>query len=202
MQKKKGIALVLSFALVACLAVAGTLAWLTAQTQEVKNTFTVGNVQIALDESVVDQYGVAQGGRTKTGSEYKLIPGHEYTKDPVVTVKAKSEECYVFVKVVNQLDDIEDPARDNIAAQMENNGWKPLTGEENVYYYDQKVATGNADTPITVFEMLYIDENADYTKLEANTTDTITIMAYAVQADGFADAAAAWDGAPTDWTNA
>ena len=74
------------------LSVAGTYAYLTDKTGPVVNTFTVGKVKIALAET--------------TGPEYQLIPGKEYTKDPVVTVKGGSEKCYLFVK----FDEIGNPA--------------------------------------------------------------------------------------------
>ena len=56
-MKKKLLALILSVAVVASIAAAGTLAYLTAQTDDVVNTFTVGNIQIDLKEHVVDNEG-------------------------------------------------------------------------------------------------------------------------------------------------
>ncbi|MBR4879426.1 MAG: SipW-dependent-type signal peptide-containing protein, partial [Clostridia bacterium] len=69
--------------------VMGTMAYLTS-TATVENTFTVGNVQIKLDEA-----DVVNGGRTEEGNQYKLLPNQQYTKDPTVTVLAKSEDAYV-----------------------------------------------------------------------------------------------------------
>ena len=46
-MKKKALVSVLSVALVLCFAAGATIAWLKDQTQEVKNTFTVGDVDIA-----------------------------------------------------------------------------------------------------------------------------------------------------------
>ncbi len=71
------------------------MAFLT-DTKNVVNTFSVGNVHIKLDEAKVDTAGVAQGtDRTETGNDFHLLPGHEYTKDPTVTVLGTSEDCYV-----------------------------------------------------------------------------------------------------------
>lgn len=72
-----------------------TLAFLTDD-KSVVNSFTVGNVHIKLDEAKVDTAGVAIGTeRTESGNDFHLLPGHEYTKDPTVTVLGTSEDCYV-----------------------------------------------------------------------------------------------------------
>ena len=80
----KPVALLLAIALLVGTAVGGTLAWLTDKTNEVKNVFTVGNIDIELNE---------------TKDDFKMIPGYTIEKDPKVTVKAGSEKCYVFVDV-------------------------------------------------------------------------------------------------------
>ena len=68
----------------------GTLAYLT-DNEKVTNTFTVGLVDITLEET-----DIKSGGKTTTGNAYHLLPGHTYTKDPTVTVEAPSEDCYVL----------------------------------------------------------------------------------------------------------
>lgn len=79
--------------------VLGTLAYLT-DTKTVTNTFTVGNVQIKLDEANVDANGKQTSGRTETGmTNVKLIPGRTIDKDPTVSVKKGSENCYVRMLV-------------------------------------------------------------------------------------------------------
>lgn len=100
---KKKLTTVLAIVLVVALSVAGTYAYLTDTTGPVVNTFTVGNVDIDLTETF----------NTDTNNDGKadvwqaqLIPGKEYTKDPVVTVKGGSEKCYLFVK----FDEIGSPA--------------------------------------------------------------------------------------------
>lgn len=84
--------------------VLGTMAYLT-DSKEVNNTFTVGNVSIKLDEAKVDDMGNLvknQDGTLAdrvTQNAYKLLPGHEYVKDPTVTVLTPSVESYVRMKV-------------------------------------------------------------------------------------------------------
>lgn len=74
----------------------GTLAYL-ADTDSDTNTFTVGKVDIKLDEAVVDEDGkaVEPEQRTEDGNKYELVPGRTVDKDPTVTVLKGSEESYV-----------------------------------------------------------------------------------------------------------
>ena len=92
---KKKLTTVLAIVLVVALSVAGTYAYLTDKTATITNTFTVGNVDIDLTETWntdTNKDGKADAWQAQ------LIPGKEYTKDPVVTVKGGSEKCYLFVK--------------------------------------------------------------------------------------------------------
>lgn len=108
MKVKQIIALVIVVALLMTGSVLVTMAYLT-DTQTVRNVFTVGNIDMKLDETDVDLNGNpekdAEGNvlRTEEGNTYHLMPGHRYVKDPTVTVFANSEECYVrlMVKVSN-----------------------------------------------------------------------------------------------------
>ena len=95
MKNKKIWILLASVALILSITVMGTLAYLI-DTDNVVNTFTVGNVHLKLDEAQVDAHGVADltAGRV-TENTYKLMPGGVYSKDPTVTVLAGSEEAYV-----------------------------------------------------------------------------------------------------------
>ena len=116
--KTKALALFLSAVLLVVTTVFATMAYLTS-TDEVKNTFTVGKVEITLDEADVDEYGnllnnekeVWKEGDTLAdrvrGNEYKLIPGHTYVKDPTVTVAAGSEQSYIrMIVTITDLTDV------------------------------------------------------------------------------------------------
>ena len=92
--KSKALLLTLCAVLLVAASVLGTMAYLTS-TAKVENTFTVGKVEIKLDETDVTN---PTGPRVQANS-YKLMPGNTYTKDPTVTVKAGSEESYVRMKV-------------------------------------------------------------------------------------------------------
>ena len=188
-SKKKVFVAVLCAAALVVASVLGTMAYLTSQ-DAVKNTFTVGKVAITLDEAKVTDAGdpVVGADRVKTNT-YKLIPGHEYTKDPTVHVTAGSEDSWLFVKVVDEIAGIE--ADTTVAAQMAANGWTAVEGETNVYAYKATVTSGQ---DIKVFENFTIKGDAAVADYAGKT---ITIEAYAIQADGFTTAADAWKAAPT-----
>lgn len=79
--------------------VGGTIAWLTDTTDPVQNTFTTSDISITLEETVE--------------GPFKMIPGHTIEKDPIVTVKAGSEDCYLFVKI-----DISDNFHDFLTGEL------------------------------------------------------------------------------------
>lgn len=181
---KKTLTIILAFALVIAMSVAGTVAYLTSQ-DSVTNTFTVGKVKITLDEAEVDANGAVTSAERVKANSYKLIPGHTYTKDPIIHVDASSEKCWLFVKVENGISAIED-STNTIAAQLAAKGWSAVNGAANVYAYKQSVAGG---TNVPVFGSFKIAGTADVANY-ANAT--VVVTAYAVQADGFDTAADAW----------
>lgn len=87
--------LALSLVLVTMMvAVGGTIAWLTAESGTVTNTFSPSGIDITLVETTTNQFD--------------LIPGYSYAKDPTVTVEGGSEACWLFVEmtVSDELADI------------------------------------------------------------------------------------------------
>ena len=178
------IALLALVLVIGCVA-GGTVAWLVAKTEPVVNTFTYGNIDITLTET--------------TGTSYKIIPGTDITKNPKVTVKGGSEDCWLFVKVEESGTFVADKVTYAI-----DNGWTPLEGEKGVYY--REVAAVTADTDFSVLEGNKITVKDTLTKGDikdiAATNPTLKITAYAVQQENIADAATAWKAAnPTTTTN-
>lgn len=206
-KAKKIVALLLCAVLLIGASVAGTLAYLTQKTATVQNTFTVGKVSLGedtdgdgiveggLDEAKVDEYGViVEGAARVTANSYKLIPGHSYTKDPTIHVAAGSEPAYLFVKVENGISGIEAQGDTTIEAQMKANGWVELSGVADTWYLNKTVSTVDetAVTDVPVFGSFTLRTDAD---VSTYANAEIKITAYAVQADGFESAAAAWTGA-------
>ena len=186
-SKKKVFLTVLCAAALVVASVLGTMAFLTSK-DKVENTFTVGKVNITLDEAKVDNMGVADktAARVKANN-YKLIPGHKYTKDPTIHVAANSENSWIFIKVENGLSAIIDDT--TIEQQITDNGWATLDGVAGVYYKEYTSAT--AVTDLDVFKTFKIKADANVAQYE-NTNAKITVTGYAIQKDGFTTAAAAW----------
>ena len=209
-MKKKLLIMSVAMVLVCAFAVGMTIAYLTS-TDEVVNTFTVGNVQIKLDEADVDEYGrVPQGSPAPrvTENTYKLIPGHEYTKDPTVTVLSGSEESYIKMTVTvtksAELDAIfgEDGANLlSIFNGYDSANWTYKGNTEDTtantrtyeFWYKEEVAAPDADVALdALFDSITVPGNINNDQLKTIEGMTITVNAYAIQADGFADATAAW----------
>ena len=185
--------------------VAGTMAWLQ-DTDEVVNTFTVGNVQITLDELDVDNSTDGGENDRDKANEYNLMPGHVYTKDPIVHFQPNSEASWLFVKVENDIVGIESKAEGyvNINTQMEYYGWTALDTTNNPGVYYKNVAANKTENVVDypVFDYFAIDgavtgdELANYATQkddEGNVVgNSINVIAYAIQSDGIATAADAW----------
>ena len=183
--KTKALVLALCAVLLVVTTVFVTMAFLTSE-DSVQNTFTVGEVTISLDELDVDDSDNDDSTTDRDkANEYKLIPGKTYTKDPTIHVGAKSEPCYLFVKVENGLENAEADGNTTIAAQMTDNGWSLVDGETNIYVYNQIVSK---NTDVVVFSSFTIDGET----VVANFKDAkINVTAYAIQAEGFENTAKA-----------
>lgn len=176
------------------LSVGATVAYLTS-TSEVNNTFTVGSVTITMDETDVDNS--TEGKDRDTANSYHLLPGHEYTKDPIIHVASTSEDCYLFVKVSNDITAIEATGDTSVASQMAAKGWKTVEGQTNLYVYIGTAEGASAplavkaNDNITVFEKIVVSDSVDNTTLASYAEKKIVINAYAVQKDGFESKTAA-----------
>ena len=203
-MKKKILVACLCVAL-AVLTIAGTtLAYLTS-TAEVKNTFTVGNVEITLDETDVDN-STADASRDQANS-YKLIPGHTYKKDPMVTVLSGSESSYIKMTVTftkaAELDAIFKPNGADMISIF--NGYDSTNwiykgnteGSDNTrtyeFWYKETVAAPTADVKLdALFDSITVPGTITNAQLATIKDMTITVNAYAIQADGFTTPEAAW----------
>ncbi len=186
--RNKVLLLMLCVVLLAVSSVIGTMAYLTSS-DSVTNTFTVGKVKITLDEAEVNTDGtyVQDVNQRVETNEYHLLPGYTYIKDPTIHVDKDSEDCWLFVKVVDALADIQDKV--TVADQMTANDWSLVSGTTNIYAYARKASAGE---DVIVFQSFKIKGDVDNATLAAYEDKEITVTAYAVQADGLGDAVTAW----------
>lgn len=197
-SKHKALLLSLCAVLLVAASVLGTIAYLS-DTEAVTNTFSVGSVTITLDEKDVDNDTNTADNVTVDGvirdkaNGYKLLPGHQYDKDPIVHVDSTSEDCYLFVIVKNEIANIESDADGDkkVADQIDANGWKKVgeTADGSLYVYgtvaDPTAVKGGENK--TVFTTFKIDGDVTNTTLAGCAGKTIVVTAYAVQVDGFED---------------
>lgn len=237
-MKKKILVACLCVAL-AVLTIAGTtLAYLTS-TDKVENTFTVGNVAVKLDEAKVTTDGTpVEGADRVKANDYKLMPGHTYTKDPTVTVLDGSEESYIRLKVTfNKASALiamcTDPEfADDGPTGIENAypltrmvkfveanaaKWDGIIPDNMVetedmladakyfaydktadtltyyFYYTETVAAPDDDVVLPVlFDKITVPDWVTGEQLKTVEGLQINVVANAIQADGFANADAAW----------
>lgn len=187
---KKTLTIVMAMVLVAAVAVTGTLAYMSTQSETVTNTFTFGNMTITLDESKVGNDGkiIPEGeegaGRTDK-NDYKVIPGATVDKDPTVHVEASSEKCYVYVSVQNNIV----IGTDTVASYELGAGWTKI-GEDTathtiVYKYNDVVDASSGRQNLTpVFEKVTFDgAKITHENIDQITNKTIVINAYAHQSE-------------------
>lgn len=201
-MKKKTLTIAIALVLVVALAVGATYAYLTAKTEAVTNTFTVGTViengKFVLKEHKVE-YKQADGTydytkkdnakeETDSNTYSQLAPKMVVPKDPFISFRDEVKNpAYVFVEIC-----------DTTAGQIEYtvaDGWTKLddvTGKNNgvVYAYNTKVV-GNqiADLPILNGNTVTVKETATATNLSGAT---LTFYGYLCQATGFDTPAAAF----------
>ncbi len=191
---KKVLLLVVMAVLLVVSTVFGTLAWLTSETETITNTFTYGKVEITMDEAPVDINGQIIDGDRRTMNDYKLVPGRTYTKDPTIHVDAESENCFVMVKIDNQLGEDATFELIDLPAEYSANGssvsWVEYTdvaeGDVKVYYLPVAVVPG-AD--VKVFEEFTFSSDVGSVDDEKPITNyeglQIVLTGYAIQAEGF-----------------
>lgn len=211
-MKKKTLTIAIALVLVVALAVGATYAYLTAQTEAVKNTFVVGALgdsNLTLEEHVVS-YDKTTGKYTESaettssGQSYIVQPGVNIPKDPTVTLSNLDVNtgAYVFVGVKGD-------ATETFAWSVDNAVWTPvmkdgtqvMKGEYKIYTLQTGVVTATAANNSTSWKVLKagtdgteITVSNNFALAEDQNADSLNIdvIAFACQSAGFADPAAAF----------
>lgn len=201
MTKKRFVAILLCVTLVALAAIGATFAYLT-DTKTVDNTFTMGNVAIKLDETDIKN----PTGDRVTSNEYNVYPGAVVKKDPIVHNTGKNA-AYIraTINVENWMNNcaayypefgIAYPSAGYeqsllLLVDALGNGWS-IVGVETgkpfelgnfsakfILKYDGTLASG-ADTT-AMFNNVKVPAGIK----NGNDFGAITVVAQAIQADGF-----------------
>lgn len=194
---KKKLTTVLAIVLVVALSVAGTYAYLTAQTDTVTNTFTAAGLasSFSLDESQANQqpdgsYTLDVNTRVKQNA-YSVVPKVNLAKDPTVHVTLeKNVGAYVFLAV-------DDNLGDGLTATIDRGNWTALNttytdaqGVEWTMYYKQLAGSENpaqVDINVLAGQQIVVGDTV------AENCGNIVFNAYLTQSAGFTSALDAWN---------
>lgn len=181
---KKIIALAVTLMLVAAVALSATMAYLTRVTEAKENIFTIGDINVELDEE-------------EWVPDSKIVPGATIPKKPIITVKAGSEPSYIFAYLENTLAVQVGSAWDYAQPNIDPNNWASVaqsidqaTGvKKELYRYiggTDGIVNATSDVPLTFFETVAVP-GATFTKESMQVLDTktkkMTIKAFAHQSD-------------------
>lgn len=153
--------LVMSLVLSLAIATGSTLAYMTATTDKLSNTFTLGNVSISLTEP------------SWKASEANLYPGTPVAKDPTITNTGKTP-AWVWMKVEIPADVYPYIKLNTIDTAA----WSVVEDEANgvmTILYKTTLAANGTATPFTAVELA---ADADLDDIESFNMD---ITAYAIQ---------------------
>ena len=175
LRKKKLIITVVAAVLMMLVSVGLTLAYITASSRPVINTFTVGNVELTLSET--------------TGEQYPLVPGVALAKDPTLTVHAGSDACWLFFTAE------EDANLKQFVNYEIAEGWTPLDGHTNVYYRRVPAAYSNLSFAILKDNTVQVKNTVTEENLASlQKAPVLKFTGYAIQQIGVATAQEAWQG--------
>ena len=176
-------ALIAAIVLVIGCTAGGTVAWLVSKPKPIVNVFTVGNINAE---------------RTETKTAFKIVPGVDIDKDPVATVEANSENCYLFVQLTEEnwptFTEATEAGSSTRKVKYEiADGWTKL--KDGVYY--RVVAKQDTDQSFHVLKDDLVTVSSTLTKENADAIQKagapeLTVAVYAVQKEGMGSAAEAW----------
>ena len=173
---KKKLTMIAALALAVCIGIGGTMAYLTAKTSSITNTFTIGGIALTLTETE----GVDKGNNTR---EFTLVPGQDVAKNPKVQVTEVPGESYVFVKI-DKGENVDDYYTYTV-----DSAWTALDDVDGVYYREVSVADRDA---VSVLAGDKVPTRGTVNGIADNADLDLTFTAYAIQKAGFASANAAW----------
>lgn len=214
----KAVVILLTMCLLVGGTVGGTLAWLVSSSGTVTNTFTVGDISITLQEH---PFKVVEGKTSTTELDenatpvekietYKVVPGGTQPKDPFVTVKANSEESYLYVSIQNNMvigGSTQINGSDIVGTDLDTNNWNIIGRKTDttsgavttLYRYKdtvETISTNKDSEPIYVFKKVNYLSDITKENIRDLAGKTIVLNAYAHQASATRsvadDAAIAW----------
>lgn len=218
MNKRKLMLLAVTLCMVAILAVGGTLAFFTDVTDVKQNVFTIGNVEIELDETFDSENAqLIPGSKTENAINKDVfvkntgkndawvrviisIPSHldVLTTPPETDYEKVAAQNILHMNTVAGVEEIWNVSKANLEAKLsDDQKWNVYT-----FYYNEPLKVG--ETSKQLLDQVYLDAKVDYDgknyTYKGNVVDLsdvrILVQAEAIQSDGFqtyAEAFAAFD---------
>lgn len=179
-MKTKTIAMIMAMVMMVVCMVSGTLAWLTASTTDVQNTFTTADIGLTLTET--------PNAKSKPELEKndiwqaQMIPGFSYTKDPKVEVSADSVDCYLFVK----FEETNTPSTylTYTSTLTTANGWTQGDGTDiptNVWYRKVMTSDTTRSWELLSGNTIAVKDTVTKDNMTTAASATLTYTAYASQ---------------------
>lgn len=181
-KSKKFLAAFMAVVMIAACIAAPTYSWLSSRSEQVVNTFAGGAITVTVDEAQVDTDGKKiDGGERVVANSYKYAAGSVLDKDPTPTVLKGSVECYVFLCVENELDDL-------FSMDINTADWTKVSEENGkaIYIYKETVDAENADEDITltpIFTQVTVSKELTQDDVARLGEKNVNVTAYAIQTE-------------------
>ena len=173
MKVKSALVAIVAACIILSLSTGATVAYLASRTSTLEYIFTYGNVSITLAESAATQY--------------LILPGSDIPKDPTVTVRAGSEDCWLFFKAEKTSD------FDRYMTYTPAEGWTALPGETGVYYRRVDATAEDLSFPLMEGNKVTVRDTLTEEELRAvSVLPKLTFTAYAIQQEQIVSPETAW----------
>ena len=157
MKNKKIIIALASVAMIAVVAIGGTLAYFT-DSDNMNDSVNLGKVNITITERTNDTDASVQKDESGivTGIKYTgIMPGDTISKEPIVIVENDSSDAYIRAKIVVEGIDGAYSEQDGLSDYLEQITFNTKDCDwilsEDGYYYYQKIVDSNENNRISVF---------------------------------------------------
>lgn len=173
-NRKRSLTAIIAIALIICVAVGGTIAFIVTKTNDVTNTFNPADVSIKIAEKFDENTGVK--------SEIKVLNVDD----------AKNVPCYIRIKLVSNMQDSSGNVTGGAAIPsfaLNEQDW--INGGDGYYYYRNVVAVGAYTSDLI----------ADGSQMQLANGQVVEVLAEGIQATPKDAVIAAWGAAVAEKLN-
>lgn len=154
-NRKRSLTAIIAIALIICVAVGGTIAFIATKTNDVKNTFNPADVSIKIAETFDKATGVKSEIKVQNVQDDKNVP------------------CYIRIKLVSNMQDGSGNVTGGAAIPdfaLNEQDW--IDGNDGYYYYKHVVAVGASTSDLI----------ADGSQMQLKNGQVVDVLAEGIQA--------------------